>query len=526
MSVAEARRNPLTYVVPLYFMQALPVFLVQDVSMTIFKGLGIENQAIATWTSLIALPWSFKLLWGPIVELNGTKRRWITLCQMGIAALIILLALALQVPNPLGVALAVLAVTAVFSATCDIATDGYYLLATDRQSQKVFVGWQSTFFRLGRLFATGGVVALAGLLIERGMSQPTAWMLALFGLAVVYGGGAILNHFTLPRPAVDVPAPMDPAENRLNLGRTVLVIIAFGWFYFGLAYGFGLVGHALSWLLPGWTLKGELDWYLLFIRLAGGMDSRLLHGLNAAIGLAMGALFGSLAGRTLKGTQLGEAFGSFFGQRDIWAILSFVLFYRFGEAMLGRIVPIFLQDKRDGPDDPTQGLGFSVLDVGIVNGTWGVIGIVAGGIVGGFLISRIGVRKSFWILALAMNLPNVLYWIASVNPAIANVPAMATIMFFDQFGYGFGFAGYLICLQAIAQRNPKFTTAHYAIGTGMGALLIAAAGTLSGALMASLDFPAIFIIVLFATIPCLITLRFIPVDETSGIQVSNTDLAD
>ncbi len=527
---AEKRPHPFSYIIPLYFLQAIPVFLVQDVSKTIFKDLGVENQQIAAWTALIALPWSFKLLWGPIVELNGTKRRWINWMQIGIAGLIIAAAFALQTPNFFGITLAVLAVTAVFSATCDIATDGFYLLATKREQQAAFVGWQSTLFRLGRLFATGGVVTLAGVLHERfSFGKEHSWLAALGMLALVYGLGALINLWYLPKPPEDELRQSAPAEKKLDLIRAALVIAAFSWLYFGLAFFFGLVGHGISLVFPlfsKWNLASPMDHYLFFIKVQEQVNPITVHWINTLLGFVMAGLFGRAALAKLKDTNMGAAFGTFFGQKDVWKILLFVMFYRFGEAMLGSVVPLFLQDKRDGPTDPTQGLGFTVEQVGIVNGTWGVIGIVLGGIIGGYFISKIGIRKSFWILAAAMNVPNLLYLLATQVTVMQNPSAMSLVMFFDQFGYGFGFAGYIICLQAIAQRHPAFTTAHYAIATGMGAFLIAAAGTLGGALMASVDFNVTFAIVLFFTIPCLLTLLFVPLKETEGIKVANVDLAD
>lgn len=529
-AAAEKRPNPLAYIIPLYFLQAIPVFLVQDVSKTIFKDLGVDNQQIAAWTALIALPWSFKLLWGPIVELNGTKRRWINWMQIGIAGLILCSALALQTPNFFGITLGVLAVTAIFSATCDIATDGFYLLATKRGQQAAYVGWQSTLFRLGRLFATGGVVTLAGYLAERqGFTKEQSWLAALGFLALVYGLGAIVNLRYLPKPPEDVLRESAPEERKLDIMRAGLVIAAFSWLYFGLAFLFGLIGHMISLAFPlfsKWTLSKPMDHYLFFTKIQEQVDPISVHWINAGLGAVMAVLFGKAALGKLRDTKMGDAFGTFFGQKDVWKILLFVLFYRFGEAMLGSVVPLFLQDKKDNPADPTQGLAFTVEQVGIVNGTWGVLGIVLGGIIGGYFISRIGVRRSFWILAAAMNVPNLLYLFATQVPAMQNPGAMALVMFFDQFGYGFGFAGYIICLQAIAQRNPAFTTAHYAIATGMGAFLIAAAGTLGGALMASVDFNVTFTIVLFFTIPCLLTLFFVPLRETEGIQVANVDVAD
>jgi hypothetical protein len=523
-----AKTHPLAYVVPLYLMQAMPVFLVQDTSKIIFASLGVPNQNVATWTALISLPWSFKLLWGPIVELNRTKRQWINGAQLGIAALMILFAMAIQIPNLPGVALAILTVTAVFSATCDIATDGYYLLATDRQRQRVYVGWQSTMFRLGRLFVTGGIVWFSGVLIQSGLGPSVGWMIGIAGLAAVYGAGAVLNFFFLPRPPEDALRVQEPSENKANFMRTGLVLASFGFLYVGLAYGFGLVGHFLSAipLFVKWQLSGDLPLFFLFIDVLGGakLPSLTIHAIYAAGGLAIGGLMMSGVSRLLRGTQIGTAFGAFLGQKDIFRILFFVMFYRFGEALLGNVVPLFLLDKKDGPADPTRGLALAVDQVGWVNGVFGVVGIVLGGILGGLFVSRLGVRRSFWILAAAMNVPNLLYlWASLAFPAAF---PMAMVMFFDQFGYGFGFAGYLICLQAIAQRNPQFTTAHYAIGTGLGAFLIAGAGTLGGAFMAAVDFPVIFTLVLFFSIPCLLTIRLLPLQETEGLAVSNTDVAD
>ncbi len=520
--------NPLTYVIPLYFMQAIPVFLVQDVSKTIFKDLGVGNEQIATWTALIALPWSFKLLWGPIVELNSTKRNWTTICQLLIAACIIGSAVALQNPDFFGVTLAVLAVTAIFSATCDIATDGYYLLSTSRAQQRFYVGWLSTMFRLGRLFATGGIVILAGWLAENGFQKNTSWLIALSALAVVYGLGAVGNRFFLPRPPKDEPGVQPPAAIRRDVGRTLLIVLAFAWFYWGFRHVVGLVGHVLSFIpaVRSWSLDvPDMPLDILGITVFQG-NGLVVFAIAAALGIIIGLGIFQALQKSLAGTSLGSSFSSFFGQKDIFRILAFVLFYRFGEVMLSATVPLFLQDKKDGPDDPTMGLGFSVQEVGIVNGAWGVIGIVLGGIIGGIFISKIGLKRSFWILAAAMNVPNLLYLLAALIPPLQTVPILAGFMFFDQFGYGFGFAGYLICLQAIAQRNPQFTTAHYAIATGMGGFLIALAGTLAGTLMATLDFWVIFVIVLVFAIPCLLTIRLIPVDETEGIEVRNTDLAD
>lgn len=85
--------NPWLFVPALYVMQAIPVTLVQEVSSIAFKGMGVDNAMITRVVSLLSLPWSIKLLWGPLVDLSGTKRGWMVACQsllivsLGIAAL-------------------------------------------------------------------------------------------------------------------------------------------------------------------------------------------------------------------------------------------------------------------------------------------------------------------------------------------------------------------------------------------------------------------------------------------------------
>ncbi|MBX3097513.1 MAG: hypothetical protein KF812_11670 [Fimbriimonadaceae bacterium] len=525
-----APTHPLKFVPLLYFLQALPVTLVQEMSATVYKSIGIENSQIVLWSSLVALPWSFKLLWGPIVELNGTKRRWILGMQLLIGILIFLFALSLNVPNPFGVGMAILFLIAIFSATCDIATDGFYLLSVPRPDQPKYVGWQSTFYRVGRLFVSAAIVWVAGIFISGRFTgkfaEPTAWMFASIILAAIYLVGQFVGTMLVPKPTEDSPRDLSESERKANWLRLVAVLGLGVSVYFFVGSVFRLIGHWLSGVAaPFESFRIDPHPYVLFFySWANEVSAETAEFLNIFISLFAGAIFLVLTRRTMRDTEMGRALGTFFGQKAIAHILAFMLFYRFGEAMLGRIVPIFLQDKNDGGMDPTTGLGLSVEQVALVNGTFGVVGIVVGGIIGGYFVARTGLRKSFWYLAAAMNVPNILYIFAALLKF--NAPLMSGVMFFDQFGYGFGFAGYLVALQAIAQRNPQYRTAHYAIGTGLGASFIALAGILSSVLISRLDFAPIFVIVLFFTIPCLATLFLLPreVLEDTSQEVTAADV--
>ncbi|MBC8064422.1 MAG: hypothetical protein H7Y17_06310, partial [Chlorobia bacterium] len=127
--------NPWAYVPLLYFMQAIPVTIVQEVAAILYKDLGIANEPIVRWTSLISLPWSMQFLFGPLVDLNATKRRWILAGQFVIAIGLGATALLLAVPNSFEITLLILGATAITSALCNIATDGFYILSTTKDQQ-------------------------------------------------------------------------------------------------------------------------------------------------------------------------------------------------------------------------------------------------------------------------------------------------------------------------------------------------------------------------------------------------------
>src|SRR5205814_892492 len=100
-------------------------------------------EPIVRWTSLISIPWSLQLLFGPLVDLNGTKRNWTLIGQGVIAVGLCLAAFALRLPHPFETGLVVLFAVAVTSALCNTATDGFYLLSMTREQQGKFVGIQS-----------------------------------------------------------------------------------------------------------------------------------------------------------------------------------------------------------------------------------------------------------------------------------------------------------------------------------------------------------------------------------------------
>ena len=187
----------------LYFAEGIPYVVVMSVSVVLYKNLNVSNTEIALYTSWLYLPWVIKPLWSPIVDLFGTKRRWIFLLQFVIGAALAGVALTVPTTHFLRLTLAVFWLMAFSSATHDIAADGFYMLALPSHLQAAFVGVRSTFYRLAMIAGQGGVVFLAGFLQQRFGSVTHAWSLVFFVIAALFALAAAYHAWALPRPAID-----------------------------------------------------------------------------------------------------------------------------------------------------------------------------------------------------------------------------------------------------------------------------------------------------------------------------------
>jgi len=194
--------------------------------------------------------------------------------------------------------------------------------------------------------------------------------------------------------------------------------------------------------------------------------------------------------------EFGAVFRAFFAKPGIVPILAFLLLYRLAEAQLVKLVTPFLLDPREA-----GGLGLDTGQVGFAYGTMGILALTAGGLLGGWLISRFGLRRMFWPMALAIHLPDLVF----VALAVAQPPSLAVItvgVAVEQFGYGLGFAAYLLFMIWVAEGAHK--TAHYAICTGFMALGMMLPGMASGALQEWMGYPVFFGWVVATTVPAFI----------------------
>jgi MFS transporter, PAT family, beta-lactamase induction signal transducer AmpG len=201
-------------------------------------------------------------------------------------------------------------------------------------------------------------------------------------------------------------------------------------------------------------------------------------------------------------------FRSFFQKPGILLALGFMLTYRLGEAQALKLIAPFMLDART-----KGGLGFSTEQFGFIYGTIGVLALTSGGILGGLAISRNGLRAWLWPMILAVHLPNLLFVaLAFTLPTEPWVITAAIAV--EQFGYGFGFAAYLLFMIMTADGEHK--TAHYALCTGFMALGMMLPGMVSGRIQEALGYPQFFVWVCACTLPSMVIAYFLNIRPEFG----------
>lgn len=413
----KARFNPWAWVPTLYFAEGMPNLVVVSMSVLMYKNLGISNSRIAFFTSLIYLAWVVKPLWSPIVDVVGTKRRWIVSMQLAISIAMGLIAGLLMTDVYFVPSLVLLGAVAFLSATHDIAADGFYMLGLSERRQSYFVGVRSVFYKLSTVAVTAGGPFITGRLIAMGMSNRIAWA-AVFGIiAAMFLLMGLWHNATLPHPATDHGRP----------DRTISQIVG----------------------------------------------------------------------------EFGDSFSTFFAKPGIVAALLFMVLYRLPEALLVKMITPFLVDPIS-----EGGLGLPNEAVGTVYGLWGVGGLLIGGLLGGWLISRGGLRRWLMPMAVAMSLSCLAFVVLCHVPdpamellRISNfrITLIDAMVCLEQLGYGFGFSAYMLYLIYFA--SGQYSTSHYALATGFMALGLMVPGMFAGMLQEAVGYTIFF----WITIACCVT---------------------
>ena len=213
---------------------------------------------------------------------------------------------------------------------------------------------------------------------------------------------------------------------------------------------------------------------------------------------------------TSKGivSEFFRTFVLFFKRKDIIVVLAYLLLFRFAEAQLVKLVSPFLLDARE-----KGGLGLTTSEVGIVYGTVGIIALTIGGILGGIVVSKFGLKRMLWILVFSIHLPDLAFvYLSHFQPE--NFFIINAAVALEQFGYGFGFTAYMLYMIMVSEGEHK--TAHYAICTGFMALGMMVPGMFSGQIQESLGYANFFVWVIISTIPGFLVPLFVKIDPEFG----------
>ena len=260
-------------------------------------------------------------------------------------------------------------------------------------------------------------------------------------------------------------------------------------------------------------MKGSIrySWSLIFYGVAGIFlafvlwHSKALPKPNSDKGLTGNIVFSDVL------NELWTTIKSFFTKMPVKEVViatCFMLLYRMPEGLLAKISPLFLIEPQSA-----GGLGLSPQEIGLVQGTVGVIGLTLGGILGGVLVSRDGLKKWLWPMVCAITIPDAVYIYLSIalpdNLLIINA-CIAT----EQFGYGFGFTAYMMYLIYYSRGEHK--TSHYALCTAFMALSMMSPGLFSGWLQENVGYPTFFTIVMTLCVITFIVSALVKIDDNFG----------
>jgi PAT family beta-lactamase induction signal transducer AmpG len=199
-----------------------------------------------------------------------------------------------------------------------------------------------------------------------------------------------------------------------------------------------------------------------------------------------------------------RAFSTYFTQERIGWIVTYVLIFRLGDAFMLKMAPPFLMDALDN-----GGMAIPTATMGILYGTVGVIFLLLGGIIGGFIIAKQGLKRWMWPTALLQNSAIILYWLlAKFRPDISWVYVVNS---FEQLSYGMGVSAYTVFLMRTVR--PEYKASHYAITTAFMAAGVLIPGIVSGYLQSWLGYETFFLMSFLVAIPGLLTIAFLPLGD-------------
>ncbi|MCV9926337.1 MFS transporter [Flavobacterium sp. LS1R49] len=506
----KTENKPWLWIPLLNFASGLPYAVIISVSVLMYKNLGITNEDIGVYTSLLYLPWVVKPLWSPFIDLNGTKRKWFLSMQLLISIAFLVVGFTIPLNGFFMMTLAIFWVAAFASASNDIASDGFYLLVLPKEQQSFFLGIRSTFYRLSMLAGNGVIVLLAGYLEHKYGDNRKAWSYTMIFVGLLMTFITTYNYFSTPKTEINAGGTAKEIEDKSFASvfasffkkKQIVLILAFI-----LLFRLG-ESQLIKMLTP--FLIDPIK-YELVESSSDATESKALEIYNQKV----------KSGEKLSDSEL----------KLLYSKLPIVAETRKLKKPLAEVenkdnkeylnlnksrinfVNQLIVNKGNQITIEKGGMGLDTEDIGLIYGTFGLIALTVGGILGGIAISRHGLTRWMLPMILTMHLPIIGFILLShFHPS--SIYYIYAVVIVEQFGYGFGFAAFMMYLIYVAEGESK--TSHYAIATGFMALGMMLPGMVSGYIQEYLGYANFFVWVFLATVPGIILSRFLIFPQDFG----------
>ncbi|WP_326534738.1 AmpG family muropeptide MFS transporter [Pseudorhodoferax sp.] len=496
-----ARLARLLVVTLLGFASGLPLALTGQAMQAWLTTEGVDLATIG-FLGLVGLPYTFKFLWAPLMdrfELPGLGRRrgWLVLTQLVLAGLLV----ALAATSPTGAlrAFALLAVLLAFvSASQDIVIDAYRTELLPAPERGLGASLNVAGYRAAMIVSGGLALIWTDANQGGGWTWPDVYRL----MAALMVGCAVVSALLLPRLPARAPAARESRAGRELLGFAAVVAMVCA----GVLVTDRVISPAVRALLGGWLATGSLPAPLQ----ARWMDLVALLG-----GIALTLPLAAWAARRARFDTLLAGLGDYFSQRGAAAMLVLIVLYKLGDAFAGALLTPFL----------LTGVGFASAEVGVVNKVIGLWLTIAGALLGGALMLKLGLWRAlfvFGVLQMASNLG--FWWLAQGGQGqlgSALLPAfdwgfvklaqptpvdggLLLVVVLENLSGGMGTAAFLALLMSLC--NQRYTATQFALLSAFASVGRVWVGPLAGVLAETIGWPTFFIISTVFALPALLML--------------------
>lgn len=189
-----------------------------------------------------------------------------------------------------------------------------------------------------------------------------------------------------------------------------------------------------------------------------------------------------------------EPFNDFMKRQNWCLILLFIFLYRMSDAYMGPMAYVFYDD-----------MGFTKVEIAYVSKIYGMIATIVGGIVGGLLISRLGLMKSLLICGILQGLTNLMF----VGQAFAghNIYMLIVTISLDNIASGMGATALVAYLSSLC--NVAYTATQYALLSSLMSFARDVFAATSGFLAASMSWALFFFITAVMMVPGILLLLYL-----------------